>query len=912
MHSLESFVQLLFCFDIIIRRFLKMKKQAKRVLVMVVAIAMVGSSLTTVGTITKAKTTKAPKNKIAKELNDGSDAFDFSKHTGKAESRLKSKLSEAPSSYDLRNVDGKSYVTPVKFQNPFGTCWGFAAVATAESSILGSGLAEEAGYSSETLNFSEKHVVNNLVNPINDKNNSQNGEGMYFTDKNLSLTDKFNMGGLPVFASSMFSSGIGPVLEDSDVPEGVQPAIYGYHGTDYLTTKRKINGSWMNYCYSEKDDWSIPESLRFESSFQLKESYMLPSPAKVIKDDDGEVIGYEYNPSGTLAIKDQLLNKRAVSIGFCADTSRPEQGGSSQYISANWAHYTYNEDEDVNHAVTIVGWDDNYSKDNFLTDHQPPEDGAWLVKNSWGSGEEEFPNHGDGSWGIVNGEGKHTGYFWLSYYDKTISMPEALAFDKNNLEIPNNQIDQYDFMPVEDIEDTASPVKASTSNVFKAECTQQLEEIAFITGSPGTTVEYSVYVLPDGFDNPEDGIKVKSGQTEPYEYGGFHKLKLDSPVLLQKGQNYSIVITEVTADGEYNINIEMGLNEFMAEFAECPNYVKGIVNKNESFVNIYGKWHDYSDKDFLARTLGLDTTTMSIDNFPIKGYCTKRPNINAVFSSGTDLKMAPLGIKGTEEIRLSFEGDEGIIPDDSDISWEATSGSEKFFEMNKAQSDSTRVMVTPIKPGSGYIKVDIDGYGTQVIKVTVTKTGKFIIDEENYIDVGESNVPMITDPDGIEYDPDEYMIKSFNPDIVSVGSDKSLNGLKPGKAKCMVYDGNGAETEFYVIVRESSEPKENQNIIAKGKTVKVKYKALKKKKKTVKRKKYLKLSGTKGKVTYAIKSIKKKKFKKYFKINTKTGKLTIKKKLKKGKYKLKIRVRAAGNDKYKAATKTVQVVIIIK
>ena len=98
----------------------------------------------------------------------------------------------------------------------------------------------------------------------------------------------------------------------------------------------------------------------------------------------------------------------------------------------------------------------------------------------------------------------------------------------------------------------------------------------------------------------------------------------------------------------------------------------------------------------------------------------------------------------------------------------------------------------------------------------------------------------------------------------------------------------------------------------------MKFKASKLKKKTVKvkAKKAFKVTGAKGKVTYkriGISCKKKlaKQAKKRIKI-AKNGKVTCKKGLKKGTYKVKVKVKAAGNSSYLPATKTTTLTIVVK
>lgn len=502
-----------------------------------------------------------------------------------------------PARFDLRE---KGVVTPVKLQNPWGTCWGFAAVAASETSIL-----SELGttYDATKLDLSELQLAWFSQTALPEDDFSQAGEGSYAVNP----ADRLDVGGMPVTATSIFSSGIGPI------PEDAAP----YRNAEGITID---DGSGNPLFYSPAGDWSVDESLRFAQYAELEESSILPSPAGIDEDAGGVV----YNEDGTLAIKKELMDGRAVQIAFAADDSMPGMPSAQQYMNPEtWAHYTYDDNAPINHAVTIVGWDDDYSADNFTEGHRPPANGAWIVKNSWGANNVEFPHFASDDWGIDG-----SGYFYLSYYDKSLRAAETMDYDVKHLDDENEAyyVNAYDYMPSSGAGMLSSDERISMANVFTAEDDQILRDVSVETMTPGTTATFKVYLLGDDEKDPTGGQHVAT-VSKTFEYGGYHRVSLNEPVSLAKGQRFSVEVTLRTPSGAYHVLSDSQLNKAGADFINAQegqqtveSYVKGVINKGESYTIEAGGYSDWKNTTDAIKQATPQGEFIDYDNFPIKAY----------------------------------------------------------------------------------------------------------------------------------------------------------------------------------------------------------------------------------------------------------------------------------------------------
>ncbi|WP_044565081.1 MG2 domain-containing protein [Anaerococcus provencensis] len=254
-------------------------------------------------------------------------------------------------------------------------------------------------------------------------------------------------------------------------------------------------------------------------------------------------------------------------------------GGDEYLNKKTMAHY-YNGGQAPNHAITIVGWDDDYSRKNFKT--QPQGDGAWICKNSWGS-----------NWGTQGG------YYYVSYYDKNIGTQNSqyILKDLN----PNEKIWQYDKLGM--TSQVGLGEESYYANVFGP-----VAEDTYLTNvglwTSANNAEYEIYVNTNIDNNAglSDKTSIREGKME---FAGYEKVKVED-TFIPKGSKFAVIVRMKTPGYKYPIPIERPIKGFSSKVTAEPG---------QSFVSKEGeKWTDLTDQIPNAN-VSLKAFTFDADHF---------------------------------------------------------------------------------------------------------------------------------------------------------------------------------------------------------------------------------------------------------------------------------------------------------
>ncbi len=374
------------------------------------------------------------------------------------------------------NLVDEGRSTSVKDQDNTGTCWAHAGMAAIESNLITNGyIFPDGTVADKNLDLSEAHMV-----------------WFYHGASSSDLND--------------------PMYGDG---EGI--------GTDAYD-----KGGSVNDVSSYLARWS---GIQYESSYanvitmpELNESARYKSLAHIA----GTTI---YDSSDISSIKSCLMENGAMMLAYYNDWD---------YFSRTHSSYYYNiETDSTNHAVTLIGWDDNFSKNNFEMG-TPEKDGAWICKNSWGT----------------DGYAMDNGYFYISYYDTSLDNIASIEMTDTDNFSGTYQYDgiSYAYWP-------GGTAGISGANIFEAEKDENISAVSFYTTD--AQVPYQVWI----YKNNDDG-KPMSGEllttfTGTMMYAGYHIVDLPQCVGVKEGENFSVVVYLNKAEtGFYcdNYNIGEGIS----------------------------------------------------------------------------------------------------------------------------------------------------------------------------------------------------------------------------------------------------------------------------------------------------------------------------------------------------------------
>lgn len=372
------------------------------------------------------------------------------------------------SSFDLRSKISNNL--KIRNQGNTNACWAFATLSSLETNLA-------IKDNSKIYDYSESHM---------DYSTSQS-----FTDGKLAngFTRDVAVGGNFQIGSAYLTNGSGAILEKD---------------MTFVDTKEKIS---INNIQNKKVVTKVTDTEEFNFANSINDNSMtsIELEALIIK------------------MKEHIKTSGSISAGIHGANL-----SASCYNNSKGAIYCKNESIcAMDHNVSIIGWDDGYSKDNF--NDKPNKDGAWIIRNSWGTDINGTPI-GD------------NGFMYVSYEDVNI-YKQLFGIEKATENINYDKIYQYNELGYNNALALGDGInKIYISNVFSRDKMKN-EELIEVSLNVIQKVKCKVYVNPNGSSKDlKDLVEVEleEGKTETFD-AGYHTLEFKTPLYLT-GNEFAVVI----------------------------------------------------------------------------------------------------------------------------------------------------------------------------------------------------------------------------------------------------------------------------------------------------------------------------------------------------------------------------------